>query len=267
MRQHIVRLLIVLALVVGIGALIFSAINDNTPLNIVNFASEEAKSDAKVETEFDELNSKVDASFNEKVTSYNILDDNLNFYIELLTNASFTKGEAGQIKNLFKTYRNEMNSLNTSMISLKNYLEDSEHNETELLGRKAKVNDDFVIVLNSKLDILKNLESLILSKIFDGNSYDSKFVLAMTNNILMDCYIENNTKFEVLTAVNTKTKAFINSKQVASDNIVKYTIKFNQMTRSVVIADFGEYFKTNTVSSNLQILLNYLNSEAYYEEN
>lgn len=270
MKQHILRLLIVLCLVVGFGAIIISCTNKNAPFVVTEFVNNQSKQDKKIEDNFGVLNSIENySSFTEKVAIYNSLDNNINFYTKLLVNANFSKDETSKIKNAFKQYQSEVNKLNSSMIMLKSYISDPNKNTIELEGRKNKVNNDFLTVLSKKIEIVNALNKTAKSKIYSDNCFDAKFILVNTTNILSDLYLDNLTirnNFTFTNNVIVKTNSFINSNKIAVDNIIKYVIKFNQMTEQTVKSDFNVYFQNGTVNDDLQVLINYLNSEAYYEE-
>lgn len=267
MRQHILRLLIVLILAVGIGAIIYFAIQNNTPFVITDYINTESKKDVQVETNFNNLSSLNDASFSENVFIYNVFEDSINYCVNLLTNAKFEKSEASQLKSAYKSYHEDMITLNNSMEILKDYLEDAEQNATELAGRKEKVNSDLVKVLKEKSNIVQLLNKLTTEKIYGGASFDTRFVLNNTIDIMSDCYLNFNTNYTLLNSVNIKYNDFVSSKKVANDDMVKFVIKFNEMTENVVKQDFEQYFNNETESDNLRTLLSFLNSEAYYEKN
>lgn len=268
MRQHLLRLLIVLILVVGIGVIVFSALKDNTPFNIAEYVNSENKKDSEIEENLVDLNSLVNSSFSEKVVINNFYKSSLNYLSSLLNNQKLSKQEVSIIKNNYRDYRTQMNLLNNSMVSLKSYMQDSELNSSELEGRKESVNENFSNVLLEKNKILNTFKNLVNSKIYNGKNNDAKIVLINTNNIIVKNYLTNdNVSFSLLNNVMSKTQDLINSNGLVVDDIVKFVIKFNEMGEEIVIQVFENYFETSFISENLSLILNYLNSEVYYEKN
>ena len=83
---------------------------------------------------------------------------------------------------------------------------------------------------------------------------------------LTNIYNENRNNFNFLSAVNEKLLEFTENNCDASDDAVKYVIKYNQLEKQTIINDFKNYFSSNTTSDDLNILINFLNSEVYYEK-
>ena len=266
MRQHILRLLVVLALVVGIGVVVYFIVRDNTPFVPNVYITNNINEDAELKTNLSNLNSKVNLKFEEDAVVYNIYNETSKYYASLLINVELSKEEANEIKNLYKNYRTKADSLIFSTNSLIDYIALEDQNTTELAGRKEKVNTDFNALNKSYYNIVSHLENVVNTKIYGGKNNNVLGVLKSTVIVLTNIYNENRNNFNFLSAVNEKLLEFTENNCDASDDAVKYVIKYNQLEKQTIINDFKNYFSSNTTSDDLNILINFLNSEVYYEK-
>lgn len=268
MRQHILRLVIVFVLLLGIGFVVFSVIKDNSVFNMAEFINGENSKDVSLEQNIETLNTSVDSSFNEKVIINNFYSTSIEYFNGLLTNQNLDKQAVSKLKNNYRSYRSKVKIFNNSMISLISYSQDPEQNATELAGRKEHVNNCFVNVLLEKHNILNSLKDIVNSKIFGENNYDVKTILLTTNNMIIASYLENeNVVFKFLNDTIIKTNDLVNANKIVNDNMIKFAIKYNEMGETTVEQSFKTYFQTLEASEDLSLLINYLNSEVYYEKN
>lgn len=266
MRQHILRLLIVLVIAVGIGIVVYFAVRDNTPFLVSNYIQTNIQEDKELKDNLNELSSKVNAKYNEDVAIYGIGENNSKYYASALINVVLTKEEANVVRAVYKEYRNDVKQLITSTNSLISYLNETNPNSLELEGRKDKVNTDFNEVNKSLYKVNVFLESLVNSKIYAGENFNVNFTLKSTLNILINAYNKTRNNFSLIDSVNTKIVALETNNSNSSSEAVKFVVKFNQMGRQEIENTFVSYFTNGVASDDLNILLNFLNSEVYYEE-
>lgn len=266
MRQHILRLLIVLLLVVGIGFIIYFVVRDNTPFVPTSYISNNIQQDEKLKENLTTLSSSVNSKFTEDVVIYNIYNETSEYYASLLVNITLNKVEASQLKNIYSDYRKKVNTLVASTNSLINYIGLENANENELLGRKEKVNLDFNALNKSYYNVVTSLENLVNSKIYAGKNYSVLGVLKSSLTILTNSYNLTRNNFTLIDNVNNKINAFELNNLRASESAVIYSIKFNELNRQTLIESFNAYFETSALTDDVTILLNFLNSEVYYEE-
>lgn len=266
MRQHILRLLIVLVLAVGIGLIIYFAVRDNTPFVPTTYITNNIEANEDLNENLTTLNSKVNAKFGEDVVIYNIYNDTSCYYASLLVNKTLSKSEASDLKKLYNDYRNKVDDLMFSTNSLINYLGLQDQNAEELEGRKNKVNTDFNALNKSYYNIVVKLENLVTSKIYSGKNYNVVGSLKSVLTMLTNGYNNTRNNFSLVSDVNTKINSLIQNNSNASKDAVKFVIKFNSLDKQTLTNDFKNYFETSTVNDNLNILITFLNSEVYYEE-
>lgn len=266
MKQHILRLLIVLILAVGIGFVIYFLKRDNTPFVPTTFIASYINEDEDLKDNLSALSSKANSKFEEDVVIYNIYEDTLEYYSSLLVNINFNKKEASTVKNLYKEYRNKVDDLIFSTNSLLEYLDLENQNATELSGRKEKVNTDFNALNKSYYKVVTFFENAVNDRVYNGKNYNTLGVLKSNLIILTNSYNENRNNFSFLSDVNAKINDFVENNCNSSDSAIRYVIKFNQIDRQTLLNSFNTYFVNGTTNDDLNILLNFLNSEVYYEE-
>jgi len=266
MKQHILRLLIVLILVVGIGLIVFYFVKDNSTFNVLDYANENFEKNSQTYSLIEELNDNVNSDFSENKVIYDSLKESFGYFANFLTN-TITKSERDIIKNDFSKFNESFNNLNISLNSLKNYLNESNLNETELTGRENKASGDFKELNFKFLELNLKLENMVKDKVFEGKYLDASFALTSCKNLLCKIYLtveENSNQHFVNDVINKVSKLKENYYQVSDDSIV-FAIKYNENI-SEVENSFTYFFEHNEVPSNLSELVELLNKGEYYEE-
>lgn len=264
MRQHILRLIIVLALVVGGFFIVSFFIKDSTPLNITTYVENNIQKDKDLKDNINSLGSDVNSLFTEDVIVFNSLEDISQFYAASLTNVKLDKDEVQKLKKLYNDYRKEVENLVFSTNSLIRYMALDNISNAELLGRKQRVNTDFNALNKSYVLVVEELENLLLTKIYGGDSFNSACVLKSTYTLILNAYNQTRNNFNFVNDVRNKISAFENSFK-PSDTTIKLCIKYNNLERATLKQDFVAYFTSSTTNEDLQIILNCLNSGVYYE--
>jgi len=76
--------------------------------------------------------------------------------------------------------------------------------------------------------------------------------------------LKRNQSF--LSDVNNKINEFEENNCNASEETIKFVIKYNQLEKQTIKDGFNAYFVNNTIPEDLNIIINFLNSEVYYEK-
>ena len=264
MKQHILRLLIVLILAVGIGFVIFYLVKDNSVFNVSSFAKEEFNKNSNSYSLVEELRDEAVIITNNK-TIYDSLYESFNYYAKFLVN-NVSKDERDSIKTSFQTFNEKYAELNFSLNSLKNYLQEQNRNETELNGRKEQVGEDFKNLNLSLYSIALKLENLVKVKVFNNTYLDATFALTSSKNLLLKTYLDinNGSKYSFVKSVADKVTALKEHNYFASEDSIKFAIKYNSIHNDVSTL-FHDYIDNDVTNSDLNDLLIKLNKEAYYE--
>ena len=171
-----------------------------------------------------------------------------------------------KIKEKFKLFHESLLNFENELNTLEVYLNETNPNANELESLKGLVNNKFKTLNNSFYEINVVLEDFITTNIFNNENLDAVFNINACNNILAKCYLDTNNKYDLFYSVNTKLKNLKQNNFNVTDNMVKFSIKFNDMEKATVITDFTNYFTNSLTNENLNILLNYLQTGEYYEE-
>lgn len=266
MRQHILRLFIVLVLIVGISAVVFFFVKDNTPFVVSEYIITNQNKDKELQESITALGTKGNSKFTEDYAIYKMQNETSDYYASLLVNVNLSKKEAKEVKTLYSNYRKKANTLNSSIKSLINYTLLSNPNQTELEGRQLKVNNDFNALNKSYFNVVVHLENLVKNKIYKGQNYNVVGSLKSSLNMLINAYNQTRNNFSFVSKVNDNINALILNNSYASSDIVKFVIKFNELNKQTLTENFVTYFTNGAINNEMNILIGYLNSEVYYEE-
>lgn len=268
MKQHILRLLIVLVLVTGVGLILFFTLRDNTPFVVENFVYAENQKIEDIEEKFEDLNSKIDAKFSENKVIFDSFKQSVDYYVTILNNSKLNKEQVNEIKSIYKQFNEESDTIRFSLENVEKYLalSGSEQNAHELAGRKSKVNADFKKLNQAFYVLVETFENIALENIYNGTNLNVYASILSCKNIMNNCYLETENHFAFISSVNVRLNTLKNYEYKVSSEAVKFSIKYNETDKNVWKTDFYNYFATNTVTNDLNILLNFLNSGGYYEK-
>lgn len=266
--KHIVRLIVVAAILFGIGFGIYSLVNNNKPFKAVNYISEVNKVNENSVNKLNEMNNSVNSVYGENLVVFKIYEDNISYYLTFLNNVFLTKEAAGEIVTLYRTYEERLNNIVTSLNSLSSYLSlpEADINATELEGRKTKVNSDFKLLNTTKHSIASYLENYVLNSIYNNKSYDPNFVIRSSLNIIANIYNETGNSFSFVSSVSEKLKDYNLNNQLASEETMKFVIKFNSLNKTDLVNGFTSFMENQTKTEDIAVVIDFLNSEVYYEK-
>lgn len=281
--KHVVRLLVVLIIVCGIGFGIFALVNKNAPFVVETFVINQNKSNQEAENNIDVVKQKMSSTslnydkYSQNYEIYKSIKNGLVYAENLLSSTSLNAQEANIIKNGFKDFGESLKDLNAALVSLKAYLDlpSSEQNDTELAGRENKANEKFNIVISKFLKLNDDMLEIGENKIYAGKSYDSEFNLVRMKNILTNASLSSSMKnADLVISLNAKIELLNQNKDKIDNEMVKFVVLYNKYTKAEWQTCFNEYFESdeyiggeNKVSfSDFNLLLSYINKEAYYEK-
>lgn len=281
--KHVVRLLVVLIIVCGIGFGIFALVNKNAPFVVETFVINQNKSNQEAENNIDVVKQKMSSTslnydkYSQNYEIYKSIKNGLVYAENLLSSTSLNAQEANIIKNGFKDFGESLKDLNAALVSLKAYLDlpSSEQNDTELAGRENKANEKFNIVISKFLKLNDHMLEIGENKIYAGKSYDSEFNLVRMKNILTNASLSSSMKnADLVISMNAKIELLNQNKDKIDNEMVKFVVLYNKYTKAEWQTCFNEYFESdeyiggeNKVSfSDFNLLLSYINKEAYYEK-
>lgn len=266
MKQHLLRLLIVLILAVGVGFTIYFLVKDNSKFYVNDYSYQ-------FFTEKNELNKKIEDLtpygndtflVNKKI--YDSLKESLDYLNSRLINTTLTKNEREIVKESFRNLNNEYKNLDKSLISLESYLNETNKSETELSGRKERASADLNKV-NKQLYILNNnVENLVLSKIYNDNYLDASFAINSAKNKMINCYFSTLKQKNFVLDTIQKFTELKNNNFKASSSAFIFARNYNQAKENIDSL-FLNYYETENADVNFSNLLNFLKSEGYYEKN
>ena len=281
--KHVVRLLVVLIIVCGIGFGIFALVNKNAPFVVETFVINQNKSNQEAENNIDVVKQKMSSTslnydkYSQNYEIYKSIKNGLVYAENLLSSTSLNAQEANIIKNGFKDFGESLKDLNAALVSLKAYLDlpSSEQNDTELAGRENKANEKFNIVISEFLKLNDDMFEIGENKIYAGKSYDPEFNLVRMKNILTNASLSSSMKnADLVISMNAKIELLNQNKDKIDNEMVKFVVLYNKYTKAEWQTCFNEYFESdeyiggeNKVSfSDFNLLLSYINKEAYYEK-
>lgn len=281
--KHVVRLLVVLIIVCGIGFGIFALVNKNAPFVVETFVINQNKSNQEAENNIDVVKQKMSSTslnydkYSQNYEIYKSIKNGLVYAENLLSSTSLNAQEANIIKNGFKDFGESLKDLNAALVSLKAYLDlpSSEQNDTELAGRENKANEKFNIVISQFLKLNDDMLEIGENKIYAGKSYDPEFNLVRMKNILTNASLNSSMKnADLVISMNAKIELLNQNKDKIDNEMVKFVVLYNKYTKAEWQTCFNEYFESdeyiggeNKVSfSDFNLLLSYINKEAYYEK-
>lgn len=266
MKQHILRLLIVLILAVGIGFVIYYLVKDNSTFSVSDYAKEEFNKNSETYNLIETLRDDVNATFINNKTIYDSYLESFNYFTGFLTD-NVTKNERDSIKVSFKDFNEKFASLKVSLKSLQNYLNEQNANQQELDGRKNKVCDNFNELNLSFYSLNLKLENIIKTKVFNNSYLDGTFALTSSKNLLLKTYLQlnANSKYSFVKSVADKVTALKNNGYRINEDAVKFSIKYNSVYSNVASLYYN-YLDSDVTTADLNELLERLNKEAYYEE-
>ncbi len=281
--KHVVRLLVVLIIVCGIGFGIFALVNKNAPFVVETFVINQNKSNQEAENNIDVVKQKMSSTslnydkYSQNYEIYKSIKNGLVYAENLLSSTTLNAQEANIIKNGFKEFGESLKDLDNALASLKAYLDlpSSERNDTELTGRENKANEKFNIVISKFLKLNDDMLEISENKIYAGKSYDPEFNLVRMKNILTNASLSSSMKnADLVISMNAKIELLNQNKDKIDNEMVKFVVLYNKYTKAEWQTCFNEYFESdeyiggeNKVSfSDFNLLLSYINKEAYYEK-
>lgn len=263
MKQHILRLCIVLVLVVGVGFLVLFLVKDNSNFYVNDYTSSQMQTNAKTYEKIDEIKLNVNDEFVRNKIFYDSFEESLKFYNSFLINYNLDKSTRDSIKTEFKNFNDAYSNLSVSLNSLDSYLKEESPNAGELDGRKAKVNKDFVTLNNKFYDLTTLIENVVKNKIFDGKYLDASFSLTSCKNLLISkCLTSNYAEFAFVNSVISKVTALKQANYKVNDKSVIFAVKYNEISGNVsdILQKYFESGEKDDIN-----FFNLLESEAYYE--
>lgn len=279
--KHVVRLLVVLVIVCGIGFAIFKIVENNTPFSLNSYVVSQQETINKTDSGIENLSSKFNPeglnidTFSKYNEIYKSLKSDLSFCENLLNSTSISKNEANEIKESFENFKTNMNSFVEAMNTLNSYLDenDKDKSQTEIDGREKLVNEKFNAVIVSQLNLQTLLLNLTNTKVYEDNCFDVDFNLIECKRILIKSYLKTGNKFVLFSNVNLKINEFFENNQKLNEKLGQFVILFKKYAKEDWQNRFDKYFEINEVveetkisSENFNYMLDYLNLEAYYEK-
>lgn len=266
MKQHILRILIVLLIIVGIGLVVYFLTKDNSTLEVSTHIATKIESDKELKDNLIEVSVINEPIFTENYFVYEVLENNAKYYSGFLIDLEINGSNKRSLDLLYKEYDENKQKLLESTNNLINYLNLQEQNVAELTGRKTKVFEDFSKLNKVYYKINNCLENLVTSRIYNGKNLNPLFNLTSCINILANSYLNTNNNFSLLTSVVAKTSALKNNLNNIKTETINFAINFSNSNKTELEADFKNYFETLEASSEINAFLTFLTSEAYYEE-
>lgn len=263
MKQHILRLIIVIVVALSVGLTVYFVTRDNTTFNVDVFVREETKKNEETYNKIISLNDKVNNDFLNNKTIYDSLNESVYYYSNFLININLNQTDRNNVRKQYEKFDECYSELKTSLNSLESYLNETNQNETELNGRKEKVVVDFENLNKSFVSVNSAIENIVFNKIFDKKYLDATFSITSGKNLLIKCYLNNKTKYATVSGVIKKVSDLKTNNYNVTDDAVKFAISYNKDYKSAEDI-FTKYLLDQNVDDNF--LINFLTSGDFYEK-
>lgn len=282
MKQHILRLLIVLILLVGIGAgIYFLFIKERDYLASTVIKNELAKTEELQKLLFGEDGKNIGWTASGEYTNQKIIyqefTNNLQEYSVILLNTKIPSEFASTLKNNFKEFQKNVDKLVDSGKILRKYLLLSSQDATEKEGRYNIVVADIKQVNKSFYKIVSTFDRVVESCVYQGRNSTILGSLTSCENILWNAYLTSDNNFNLSYQTSTKVNDLRNNLGKVKDNMTTFMVRFNARTLNEWESDFTNCFTEvtdfsavdpfyTTKYANIFGIINYLTQEEYYEQ-
>lgn len=263
MKQHILRLIIVIVVALGVGLTVYFVTRDNTTFNVDVFVREEINKNEDTYNKIISLSDKVNNDFLNNKTIYDSLNESVKYYSNFLTNINLNQRDRNNIRKQYENFDKCYSELKTSLNSLESYLNETNQNETELNGRKEKVVLDFENLNKSFVSVNIVVEKIVFNKVFDKKYLDATFAITSGKNLLIKCYINNKTKYATVSGVIKKVSDLKANNYNVTEDAVKFAISYNEDYKGAEDI-FTKYLLDQNIDDNF--LINFLTSGDFYEK-
>ena len=278
--KKIVKLLIVLIVLCGLGFVIYKVVDKPETLNMNEYVSSQNEKINKTNGDLTNIKAKFNTTGENysKVSLESNLFEEINsatsFYFDLLGDIELDKNDIKKIKSISTKFESALSELDEAITSLDNYLKLENKNDSEIFEREKKICEKLEILNNLSFELNENFGNICESKIFAGKSFDLGFKLVECKTMMIkSCKNAGGNNFAFLTAVENKISDFFANNQNANNEMIKFVILFNNFEKSDWQHCFDAYFESGNVASYNKIsqtdfnnLLNCLNKESYYEK-
>lgn len=266
MRQHILRILIVVILLTGIGFLIFGIAGKETKFNL----SDSIQENFKANEIFNEMNlakseNSIDIKFNQNVEVFNVLKENFDHFGGLLLSVELNESEKKRIKNYFDDYKEKFNVLKSSFEMVKAYQKETNPDESQMNQRIEKLNSDFNAFNKNFYDLTYFLEKTYKNRFLEDGLYDISSSLYSIKGILANANLQTQKNFSLVISFDGKVDALEANEFRYNENAIQIAIKFNEKNYDFWIDSFEQYFYNEATNDDLTTLLSLISSEVYYE--
>lgn len=263
MKQHILRLIIVIVIALGVGLTVYFVTRDNTTFNADVFVREEINKNEDTYNKIISLNDKVNNDFLNNKTIYDSLNESVKYYSNFITNINLNQKDRNNIRKQYENFDKCFSELKISLNSLESYLKETNQNETELNGRKEKVVLDFENLNKSFVSVNTEVEKIVLNKVFDKKYLDATFAITSGKNLLIKCYLNNKTKYATVSGVIEKVSNLKENNYNVTDDAVKFAINYNKNYKEAE-GIFTNYLLDKNIEDDF--LINFLTSGDFYEK-
>ncbi len=270
MKQHIIRLVVVLILAAIIGFAVYKIVDKNTPFKMNAYFVEQNEKIALTESNLTKVKDKVNEEFQTNLKIFVGYKTDLSEYVKFLNAYEISKEDGQKIKIKFATLVEKTTVVNSTVEELENYLGLSDANADTLNGIKGKLNDKLSTCLDEFYSLNNFVATFVESKIFAGKSYDTTFVLLNVRDIIFETYKNLETKTTdnrtFVNKVNTKIDKYLQNGENPTTNILKLAVEIGKFDETELIENFKLYFESGATVGDFELVIKYLSSEVYYEK-